>query len=365
MAEQKPIRRLGSATQQEIARRAGVSRSTVAGILGGTISERYNEETRQRVLKVARDLEYKPNRWALNLKRGRSGVIGLLYFGGFSEQTLEKLYLAIQLIQRQGYQVLIQDILWSEDGGKLATEVFADHQVEGLLIIGWSHFFESKHLNRLIDSGMPAVGISISQLFPIPQTGPKKKEGFVSLGHYLYNEGHRHFVLVTRHLTYHGQQSERSHQQSLLEGIKEVMRQHPEIKMEHLQSRHDTKRAQHSNYVEDAANLVTEYLRQNKGNLPDVFVCHDDAWALGVQNTLIRMGYRIPQDVAVTGCNDSNIACALVSPLTTIREPIQNMVSRAVEMLIGYITTPETFQSEEIAELFESQLVVRESSQRS
>lgn len=70
----------GHPTLQSIAQTLGLSRTTVSEILGG--DDRYAEETRLKVLDVARSLNYQPNRSAQIVRRGRSNLIGVIHFGG-------------------------------------------------------------------------------------------------------------------------------------------------------------------------------------------------------------------------------------------------------------------------------------------
>src|SRR5688572_12701723 len=68
-----------SPTSQDVARRAGVSRSIVSGVLNGTMSTmRVSEETRERILKAAQELGYTPNPVARALRRQRSNVLGFV-----------------------------------------------------------------------------------------------------------------------------------------------------------------------------------------------------------------------------------------------------------------------------------------------
>ena len=107
--DRRPGRRV---TSREVAERAGVSRATVSFVLNGVRTDRVSEDTRQRVLRAARELGYVPDSAARTLVSGRTGTIGLLVnhaqhlrVDAFINQALHCL---TEVCSDHGYRLLIE-----------------------------------------------------------------------------------------------------------------------------------------------------------------------------------------------------------------------------------------------------------------
>lgn len=91
---------------------------------------------------------------------------------------------------------------------------------------------------------------------------------------------------------------------------------------------------------------------------PDAIVCGNDETALAVVESLMKIGKRVPQDVAVVGFDDADVAASCPVPLTTVRLPVLQIAHAALQTLMARIANP-TGEPHEI--LFEAPLVVRQS----
>ncbi|HET9781695.1 MAG TPA: substrate-binding domain-containing protein, partial [Candidatus Dormibacteraeota bacterium] len=92
-------------------------------------------------------------------------------------------------------------------------------------------------------------------------------------------------------------------------------------------------------------------------NLPRAILCANDQTALGAMHALARRGIRVPQDVAVTGFDDVPVARHLHPPLTTVRQPMQELGGMAFDVLYSKISTGRS-ESDVVLPV---QLIVRES----
>ncbi|MEZ0064660.1 DNA-binding LacI/PurR family transcriptional regulator [Streptacidiphilus sp. MAP12-20] len=88
-----------------------------------------------------------------------------------------------------------------------------------------------------------------------------------------------------------------------------------------------------------------------------VFVA-SDLMALGAVSVLHRAGLRIPEDLAVVGFDDSNVALTCDPPLTTVRQPVEEMAAQMAELLLEQIASPERLLQSRV---FQPELVVRDS----
>jgi LacI family transcriptional regulator len=104
------------------------------------------------------------------------------------------------------------------------------------------------------------------------------------------------------------------------------------------------------------ANVIASLLDAGT-KLPRAILCANDQTALGAIHTLGQRGFKVPQDVAVTGFDDVPVARHLHPPLTTIRQPMQELGAKAFEVLYSRINGSNTKHDV----VLPVQLVVRES----
>lgn len=95
---------------------------------------------------------------------------------------------------------------------------------------------------------------------------------------------------------------------------------------------------------------------------PDAVFCANDLLALGVLQVLVRAGVRVPDEIAIVGYDDIDFAAAAAVPLTSVRQPRQQIGRTAAELVIAESTTPDEHEHRHV--LFAPELVVRESSRR-
>jgi DNA-binding LacI/PurR family transcriptional regulator len=112
-----------------------------------------------------------------------------------------------------------------------------------------------------------------------------------------------------------------------------------------------------ANFTRETGRLATERLLAQNPALDGIFAAND-LMALGAVLALHEHGKRIPQDVAVVGFDDSNVALASRPSLTTVRQPVEEMAAEMARMLLAHIGQPGRPASSVI---FEPTLVVRES----
>ncbi|HSS93905.1 MAG TPA: substrate-binding domain-containing protein, partial [Candidatus Dormibacteraeota bacterium] len=100
----------------------------------------------------------------------------------------------------------------------------------------------------------------------------------------------------------------------------------------------DTGPAWQGNYsAAGGANVIASLLNANK-KLPRAILCANDQTALGVIHELGQRGIRVPQDVAITGFDDVPVARHMHPPLTTVRQPMQELGATAFDVLYTRIS---------------------------
>jgi LacI family transcriptional regulator len=103
---------------------------------------------------------------------------------------------------------------------------------------------------------------------------------------------------------------------------------------------------------------VREILAAGRQELPDAIICGNDQMAIGAMRELQAAGIRIPADVAVAGFDDIHLGALLTPPLTTVRQSMQLLGSRACALLLERIADPSLPRR---MERLPTELIVRES----
>ena len=304
-------------TAQQVAKLALVSQSAVSRTFtpGASVSK----ETRKKVLAAANALGYRPNAIARSLISGRSRIIALVMSyleNQFYPLVIEKLS---QLLQRQGYHVLMFISEIDEVDGVLSD--ILQYQVDGL--VKASDTLSNDLANVCADAGVPVVMIN-----RVPDTGTlagratssvtsDNYQGGRMVAQLLLARGHRRIAFIAG-LENSSTNLERER------GFNEVL-QHA--------GRPACGRAV-GHYSFDGAELATRELF-NCARRPDAVFVANDHMAIAAMDVLrIELGLRVPQDVSVIGFDDIPQAAWGSYRLTTVIQSVHEMVSATADLLL-------------------------------
>lgn len=334
-----------AATQAQIAKRLGISRSTVAAALNPQSSVRLRKETRELVEQEAGRLKYRPHRYAQIMRAGKSGLIGVFHFGGLAQVAAERAWHASRAIKEAGYQVLANDASWNTGGVKAGCEAMLDAQVEGVIVAGLNDPLSVAELRSLQAARIPMVTLSGNELPGTPQIRGDARDAFERLTRHLIALGRRRLLLLFSHTSRIQQQGsyiwagvER------LQGFKTALAAARGRTVSRFSRR---QRGLQARIVEldfdsdpfdpfgQANKTMRELLTQHPP--PDAVLCGNDDWAIGALSALRESGLSVPRDVAVTGYDNIAVGAYLDVPLTTVAQPSQAMAERAVELLLKKI----------------------------
>lgn len=314
--------RSGRSRLSDVAAAAGVSPTTVSHALSG--ARAVNAETRDRILAVARDLGYVPDRVASGLRRRRTGVIGLI------GDHLAATPFAGRIIEGARRAGVERDslLLVAESGGDRVAERdlvsrFLAQRVDGLLIARMYH----QRVDRpevpddvpivLVDAA-PEPGWSVDAVVPDEaQIATLACERLVGVGH--------------RRIAYIGTTDESRAARGRLIGIRSALGD--------LGIRLDPERL-------DFCTSDAQGGRDAGGRLldgpaaPTAVICFNDQIAMGVMQAAARRGIRVPEDLSIMGIDDLRpVADALDPGLTTIALPHEEMghwgMSRLLDRIDG------------------------------
>lgn len=323
MADHRPV------TSQQVAKRAGVSRTTVSFVLNDVPGANISEETRQRVLRAAEELGYVPNAAARSLVSGRTLTIGLvvayaehLKVDAFIPQLL---FSMSQHSHLHGYRVLLETV---EDVSRpdAYTDLVRGKHIDGFIAVNVRS--DDRQLPELIRRNYPVVLLGFpgwegySVVTDGVEAGRRATQHLIELGH-------------TRiaHITFSPEEYAATRDRH--QGYRLALEQ---AGIDYLPSL-----VRHGNYSAASGYEAMKQLLRRKP-YPTALFAGNDTIAMGAMAAIHEKGLRIPEDIAVVGYDDIPTAPYMVPPLTTIRVSPVEQGRIAVEMLATLIrgnTPPE------------------------
>ena len=326
----------------DIARLAGVSTATVSRALNG--SELINEETRLRIMELARSLNYTINLGAKNLRSGNNSTIGVVIpYNPQNRQSISDPFFLAMLGS-------LADALTDKQYDLLLSRVDSDHldnvaalydsgRVGGIIMIGqWGHHDQ---LNDLARRKLPFVawGAQLPQQLYCSVGSDNQSGGLLATEH-MIGLGHKKIAFMGDKTL---PEPEKRHAGYLKALRKAGLKADPSLYI-------------HTSFAPlDAQSAMRTHLDKHGLNF-DALVAASDIVAIGAMGVLRERGIRVPEDVSVVGYDDVEPAAHSFPPLTTVRQPLDlagvALVERLAQVMAGEHPASENLPT---------QLVLRES----
>ncbi|MFZ4780311.1 MAG: LacI family DNA-binding transcriptional regulator [Terrimicrobiaceae bacterium] len=339
------------ATQSTLADTLGVSVRSVSAVLGNgqSTSSRVGAATRERILKAAQGLNYRAHRQAQLLRGVKSGVIGIIKPTSLLQTAVERSYFVSQAIQEAGYGLLVNEILWEEKGGHRAVEAMLDARVEGVLFLGdvspdAAVPAERQQLSR---AKIPMVALGSTHLPGILTVAVDCRQGMRDLTRHLLTLGYRRLTLalpVSPEET--GVPSPwgfAERQAGFQEAADAAGLSETQARVLHL--------APSDNWRDNYAIGREVILRLiESGERPEVLLCSSDNMAIGAMAACVDAGWKVPDDIAITGFDGITLGQYSRPALTTVAQPTEAIGKKAVELLLKKMRG-ETLPTNELVKL--------------
>jgi len=333
------------ATSQDVADLAGVSRTTVSFVLNNVPGMKISEETRQRVIEAARQLNYYPASAARTLASGKTRRIGLVLCEQRDHLIADAFLLAFlrgvnDLANQQGYRVVFQGA--GDEIGKISyVGLLREQHVDGLIISAPRS--DDLHLSRLHEEGYPLVLHGRLPDRALPFVDVDNVSGARKAVMHLVELGHHRIGLITNApLSY-------TSAQDRLAGYRQALQE--------AGLPFDDELVRYGEFSPESGRRAMESLLALSSPPGAVFVA-SDVVALGAMTAVRERGMHIPRDVALVGFDDIFLAAYVSPPLTTVRLPAYGLGWAASDMLIRLISEDEPLERQM---LLESELVIRQS----
>ncbi|MBT0770641.1 LacI family DNA-binding transcriptional regulator [Kineosporia sp. J2-2] len=320
----------------DVARLAGVSHQTVSRVLNG--SDGVSSRTRAVVLAAIEELGYRPNSAARTLVTGRSKVLGLVTIGGALYGPMSMLYGVESAAREEGYILTVANVGGGEGGSVERAVNRLEHQgVEGIIVVapltsvGESLESMARHLPLVaiessVGHGMPVIAVDQS-------AGARlATEHLLGLGHATvwHVAGPTHWYEAQDRIT----------------GWTTALRE----------AGVDVPPLLHGDWSASTGYDAGQILSR----MPDVsavFVAND-SMAVGVLRALRENGRDLPGDISVVGFDDIPEAGYFSPPLTTVRQPFEEVGRRSLKALLAQIGSGDADHGRVV---IAPELVVRES----
>ena len=302
------------ATIKDIARKLGISYSTVSRALSHDrkVSALVAEKTRKQVQQKAAELDYSPNLMAQGFVTGKTGALGLLTYEISRQLYGSQAEHILRAANTHNYQIMISTAIRRQDNLIQQIKQLISRGIDGLLIHTRGNEGESERILNAVRGQVPVVSFH----HPNQMGGVVLDEttSFCEATEHLIRLGHERigFVGVDWNRTVVGSAKGK--------GYLMAMRKHS-LTPERIAGK--------TGLLEPAYQLGKEI-----GDRFTALVCRNDYTALGVCRGLREAGIRVPEDVAVVGNGDLDVAAYVTPALTTLATPYEAITQAAMELML-------------------------------
>jgi LacI family transcriptional regulator len=309
------------ASSADVARSAGVSRTTVSFVLNNTHGKAIPEETRQRVLAAARELSYTPNEQARSVAMVKHHSIGFFIpHAGYISSDAHITHVIegmVPVLNKARFQLVLQPLKLREMN---YLQLARQDNVDGIILMN-THDGDTG-LAEVIDAGFPLVVIGSISRPNVCQIDIDNKAAARMAVRHLAALGHRDIgMIVHAPLAYYAARDRH-------EGFREALA--------------EAGLAMHHQWVREA-DLTEESGYRAMGEIlaekerPSAIFAGNDVVAYGAIQAIKEAGLSIPNDISVFGFDDDLLSRYLNPPLSTVTNPAPGLGAEAARLLISIL----------------------------
>ncbi|MER5675534.1 LacI family DNA-binding transcriptional regulator [Streptomyces sp. NPDC000971] len=343
------VRSGGRPTLEEVAARAGVGRGTASRVING--SPRVSAQTREAVEAAVAELGYVPNRAARALAGNRTDAIALVVPESetrfFAEPYFSDIVRGVGAALADTEMQLLLTLAGNDRERRRLAQYLTAHRVDGVLLV--SVHADDPLPDLLEQLGMPSVISGRRHAAEtLPSVDSDNFEGARAAVDHFISRGRRTIATITGRLDVYGAQRR-------LDGYRKA------IATAGLDP--DERLIAPADFSEEGGARAMRELLERRPDVDAVFAA-SDVMAAGARHVLRESGRRIPDDVALIGFDDSAVARHMDPPLTSVRQPIEEMGRTMTRVLLQEIAGRSSGDAarERPRIVLPTELVVRESS---
>ncbi len=313
-----------SVSASDVAKMAGVSRTTVSFILNNTQGKHISEATRQRVLKAAEALQYVPDMNAISLAKKAHYSIGFFICYSraiFSDAYLFRLIEGITLVLNKHHCRLELHSLRMTRRNYL--DLVHSSKLDGLILMN-THT-DDPGIKELEEAKIPFVVIGSIEGLSVPQVDIDNVAAAREMVDYLVSLGHRKIAMIAHApLEFYAAANR-------LEAYRQVLNENgiPII----------SKYIEVADFSEESGYRAMQRLLCLEDR-PSAVFAGNDMVAYGAMQAIIDEGLSIPEDISIAGFDDDFLSRYLNPSLTTVAQPSEGLGQAAAKLLIQEIISP-------------------------
>ncbi|WP_308552836.1 LacI family DNA-binding transcriptional regulator [uncultured Peptoniphilus sp.] len=313
-----------ASTIKDVAKMADVSISTVSRVIND--SKPVSPEARRRVLKAIEVLDYKPNEVARSLVTKKSNLIGVIV-NDIGSTYVSSILRGVEEIGRMyKYDILLSSSYGDSEVEVKFAKLLLQKQVEGIIVI--SDTLNTKLLYRLEESKIPYI--NVNRFYNVDEhytVGVNHKDGTYQMTNYLVENGHKNIGLL-----YVRKDFDRTEEKIKEDGYLEALGEHGlsknTIGIEGIREK-------------DVAEIMDKVEEKIKSGVT-AFVTTQDEIGIHLQNALLDRGYKIPEDVSVTGYGATEMTELTRPKLTSVKVPYYDIGAVAIRKILKEIKKEES-----------------------
>lgn len=322
-------------TMKDVARRAGVSRSAVSRTFteGASVSDK----TRRKVEKAAHELGYSPNALASSLTTGRTKLIGLVSNNFHNPIFLEVFDLFTRGLQERGLRPLLVNLTDEIDPAN-SVRMLRQYSVDGVIVA--SSTLPPAFARAFREAGVPVVH-SFGRYASAPDVhvvGIDNIECGRMAARALIERGYRRIAFLG------GPESATSTQDRFAGFMEEAGRR------QGLTVTHSFAEA----YSFDAGRA--EMARLIAAGPAEAYFCGDDVLSIGAMSAIQSARLKVADDIGLIGLNDMEMARWQNIDLTTIHQPIRQIIGSSIDLVVDMLDEPGRYPE---ARLFPCRIIER------
>lgn len=307
-------------TLDEVAKYAGVSRSTVSRVIND--HPNVSAATRARVEAAIEKCNYRPHAVARSLATSRTNILGMVV-----PESVTKLFTdpyfplmlrgATEACNRRGYHLILSLFTGSIESSVMHDRVARSGYLDGVIAANAS--LDDKLIPSLFEEGLPFVNIGRHPDDRVNYVDVDNIGGARMATEHLIRQGHRRIATISGPL-------DMTPGQDRLDGFREMMSTHRLPVSEELVAEGD--------FTEAGGRAA---MMQLLAADPTAVFAASDSMAIGAIKAIRAASKQVPEDVAVVGFDDIPSALTVDPELTTVRQPIERIGQLAVDTLIDLI----------------------------
>lgn len=340
-----------SVSIKDIAKQAKVSTATVSLILNNKQGSFVGQATRERVLKIAKELNYRPNVLARGLVKRRTNAVGIIIPNVVYPFFAEVIHGIESLADENEKKVVLCYSGSRQEKEAEYIDMLLENRVEGIIMAPLADDKNIKILKRLIGDGFPLVFVDrylneIEGSYVVTDN----TMGAYRAVKYLIELGHGRILFLTTGTRI-------STVQSYLKGYKKALKESNLTYDESLVRRCEATEAGEKENPLFVGYKTVKKILQEKLYFTAIFAT-DDSFAIGAIKVLKEKGLKIPDNISVVGFDDLPFASFVDPPLTSVMQKKYQMGRKAMGLLIEMIKK-NIAHPQQI--LLEPELVIRQS----